>query len=346
VTRFPQLFAFLTGEDPARKTPPLTRRGSPNYGLNSAEDTLDMVVSVLPARKEAAFGINTIHEGRLNVTPAFAGRVLAEMNYEAQRALSPLHVAFLADHMRRGTFRPGSQIAFAKLGEKLILTNGQHRLQAVVDSGRPVEFQILIQELETPEQLAAAYYTFDRGARARGIGDVLSSVGIVEKHGIPKRVANAVFQAYPMLVSGFESSHSVGDPAARNDDVRLVALENWWPLATAFYKLTDAAPRWAKERLTTSQGVAAGMVTIKYQPKAAEAFWSGVAEDSGLQRDDPRKTLLTDMASRAWRRSSLDGCHVVASAWNAFFEGRPLKIIRVHDRSRLAFAGTPIGRGR
>lgn len=305
-----------------------------------------MVVATLTRRKEEPFGIHTIREGRLSVTPAFAGRVLAELNYGAQRPLAPLHVAFLADHMRRGTFRPGSQIAFARLGDKLTLTNGQHRLQAVVESGRPVEFQVLIQDVETPEQLSAAYYTFDRGARARGIGDVLSSVGIVDKYAITRRVANAVFQAYPMLISGFQNAHCVGDPTARNDDVRLAALESWWPLASEFSRLADSAPRWAKERLFTAQGVAAGMVTIKYQPKAAEAFWSAVAEDSGLQRDDPRKTLLTDMASRPWRRSSLDGCHVIASAWNAFFEGRPLKIIRVHERSRLVFAGTPIGRGK
>jgi len=301
-----------------------------------------MVVAALTRHKDEPVGVHTLREGRMVITPTFAGRVLAELNYDAQRPLAPLHVAFLADHMRRGTFRPGSQLAFARLGEKLVLTNGQHRLQAVVDSGRQVEFQILIQDMETPQQVSAAYYTFDRGGRARGIGDVLASVGIIEKYAIPKRVANAVFQAYPILQSGFQQPHAVGDPAARNDDVRLVALDAWWPHAKEFHRLTEAAPRWAKERLTTSQGVAAGMLTIKHQPKAAEAFWSAVAEDSGLQRDDPRKTLLTDMASRPWKRQSLDGCHVIAAAWNAFYEGRPLKLIRVHERSRLMFAGTPV----
>jgi len=102
VSRFPQLFSFLTGDPPERKTPPVGRRGSPTNGLNTAEDTHDMVVSVMTRRKDEPVGMHTIHEGRLVVTPAFAARVLAELNYAAQRPVAPLHVAFLADHMRRG----------------------------------------------------------------------------------------------------------------------------------------------------------------------------------------------------------------------------------------------------
>jgi len=305
-----------------------------------------MVVSAIAALKEQPFGIHTLKEGRLNVTPVFAAHILDELNYEGQRGVSASHVAFLADHIRRGTFRPGTQIAFARFDGRLYLTNGQHRLHAVVESGRPVEFQVLIQEIDTKEQLAALYYTFDRGGRARSNADVLASVGIVDRFGIPKHVAARVWQAYPILVSNFENGSISKSPSARNDDVRISALEPWWPLAAEFYERIGAAPRWAIARLISAPAIAIGMATFKYQPGAAKAFWGELAEDNGLLKGDPRKTLLTDMAGRSWQRQSLEGCLVVAAAWNAFFEGRPLGHIKIHTNSRVRLAGTPIGRGR
>lgn len=304
-----------------------------------------MSVSILK-REGTAEPVHNIKEGRLVVTPTFAGKVLECNNYERQRPVSATHVAFLAEHMRRGTFRPGTQLAFARLGDHLILTNGQHRLQAVVDSGRPAEFQILIQDMDTPEQVAAAYYTFDRGGRARCDADVLESAGICDRFGIPKQFARAVFQGYPLLSGKFHRSNYLTDATSRNDDVRLAGLESWWPHAAAFYRHLEGAPRWARARLFSGQGVAVGAVTIKYQPKAAETFWHGLAEDDGLAKGDPRKTLLADMAGRPWGRRGVDGCIVIASAWNAFFEGRPLSHIKVHGNSAVRLAGTPVGRVR
>lgn len=281
-----------------------------------------------------------IEEGRLAVGPALASQILADHNYDRQRSLRPGHVAELAGLMRRKAFLPGSQIAFARVGKQLFLINGQHRLNAVVEAGREVEFQVMIVGCRNMEDVARHYYTFDRLVTARSDADVLKAVRIPETHGISPSMARGVWQAVPLIEHDFERVNYAHDPERRDDDRRLGLCAPWWQHAGTLEAILQKAPAWVRKRMLNPQAVAVALVLLRDQPQEAAAFLSGIVEDDGLRRDDPRKAFLISLASRAWRRQSLDGCITMAYAWNAFFLRRPLSQLKVVQNARFRLEGT------
>lgn len=290
---------------------------------------------------------HVVSEGRLFITPALAAQLLASANYERQRPVKAPHVAFLADEMRRGSFLSGTQIAFARLGEKLVLVNGQHRLNAQVQADEGVEYQVLIHDVGSADAVHALYYRHDRGGRARTEAEVLASVGVAEQYGLAKTLARSVFQAQPLISNRFLRLTYADDPTLRNDDLRLEACKPWWPIAAQYQAMIADAPHTVAKRLTSSQALAVALVTIKHQPEKAAAFWTGLAKDDGLRRNDPRKALLIDFGNREWGRKSSDGCVATSLAWNAFFSGRPLSQIKIVNGAGVRILGTPFdGRGR
>lgn len=354
LTRFPALYSLLTGgmRPPEKKTPPCDRRGLPTNGLNAEEDLQDMVALNIARATVAPPPIHSISidrpalaaviaEGRLSVSPALAKRILLENNYERQRTVRPAHVAFLADAMRRGSFSPGSQIAFARVADKLVLTNGQHRLNAQMECAETVEYQVIIHNAATAGDVHRLYYRQDRGGRARSDAEVLASIGAADRFGLSSTLARSVFQAQPLIANKFVRQSMVNDPTLRNDDLRIQNCKPWWPLAATYQGLISPAPHTVRRRLTTSQALAVALVTLKYQPERAAMFWAGVSQDDGLRRDDPRKALLIDLGSREWTRKSSDGCAATSAAWNAFFEERPLKRIQVTADAAIRVVGTP-----
>lgn len=282
-----------------------------------------------------------IREGRLTVTPAVARRILIEYNYERQRAVRRPHVLFLADEMRRGSFQSGSQLAFARHRDKLILINGQHRLNAQIESQETVEYQVLIQDAQTWAEIHKLYYRQDRGGRGRTEAEVLIAVGVAERYGMTSTLARSVFKAQPLIANNFVWPRIHDDPSLRNDDLRLDGCKPWWSIAATYGRIIDAAPRMVRKRLEAAQAVAVGLVTLKYQTEKASEFWAGVAGDDGLRRDDPRKALLIDLAAREWARGGTEGALAIATAWNAWFEDRPLKSVHIYEDASVRIKGTP-----
>lgn len=282
-----------------------------------------------------------IGEGRLKVTPALARRILTLHNYERQRPLKHTHVSFLADEMRRGSFLAGTQIAFAKHKDRLILVNGQHRLNAQIESAETVEYQVIIHTAETAADVHRHYYRHDRGGKARSDSEVLASVGIAERFNLSATLTRAVFHAQPLIANGFTRPNHMENVTLRNDDLRLDGCKPWWSSAETFQGLVAPAPASVRKRLYSSQAVAVALVTLKYQPEKAAEFWSGLAKDDGLRRDDPRKALLIDLGAREWFRKSADGSRSTSTAWNAFYQDRPLRRIHIVDGSPVRIAGTP-----
>lgn len=330
--------------NPAAGTTGLTAREGKSTG------EIPLAISILSGRSQtppvayvAARPLELIvREGRLTVTPELAQRILDEANYDRQRPVKAHHVTLLAEDMRRDRWTPGSQIAFAKVGERLQLINGQHRMHAVVESRRPIEFQILVAQAETETELHALYYRFDRRQRPRSTSEVLNALGIADKHGMSKTMTQAVFEAALVISNRFTRPNYQKDPVSvRSDDARLASASAWWETGKLYEDLIREAPPAIKGKLTNGSVVAVALVTLKYQPEIAAQFWRGLADNDGLRRSDPRHTLLTDLASRSMHGRGMVGAQAAALAWNAFFDRRPLKLIKVYEGHAVRVQGTP-----
>lgn len=286
-----------------------------------------------------------ISEGRCKITPALAERVLSEMRYGRQRRIYQHHVVLLSDLMRRGQWTPGSQIAFGRLGGRLFLVNGQHRLRGVAETGLAQEFQVLILDAKTDAELAALYHRFDVAARQRSIPELLNAADVAEKHGISKSMAKTVYDAAGFINAGFVRPNYQVDPvAARSIDARFDAAESWWGIARSYESIVNLGDNTARAKLRIPGVAAVAFVTLKHQEAKAREFWAGVAQDDGLRKGDPRKTLFKALTERNLRNGSIYVRSAVpATAWNAWFRGDSITFIRHQDKVRIL--GTPYAVG-
>src|SRR5690606_12147457 len=116
---------------------------------------------------------------------------------------------------------------------------------------------------------------------------------------LSKMMANATFKAAGIIANGMEAPNYQKDPVkARSVDARLDSARHLWGLASRFEEMIQPAPHNVRNRLRNPGVLAVALMTVKYQPKLAEEFWRGLAENDGLRRGDPRHTLLNDLMGR------------------------------------------------
>lgn len=283
----------------------------------------------------------TIREGRMKITPAIARRILQEHNYDRQRPVMKHHVALLADLMFRRKWSEGSQIAFGRLNGRLHMVNGQHRMHAVMEASATIEVQALIVDVATDDELRALYYRFDVAQRGRSKREILRSSGTADANSVTCTMAEAVMQAVPLLRNGLILPHYQTNPEIRSPDYLLEQSEIWWPHARAFEACIAPSIGVFRRRLFAAAIVAPALATLRYQPERATAFWAAVAENDGLRRGDVRWLLVQSLiepskSGDTWRRTA-----IVTLAWNAWFEGRRLQILKVPQNYTIRLAGTP-----
>lgn len=284
-----------------------------------------------------------IREGRMIVDAALAARILEEAKFDGQRKSAPHHVSLLAHLMTEGRWSAGSQLAFCLFNGSLYLTNGKHRMNAVLMSGRPQEFQILITRCASMSEVIADYYRHDTASRARSDVEIISSTEIARESGLPRGLLKTLFSSAYILENGMRDRHYIADPLVRDTDAKIGAASMWMAEAREFARIVEPANNVLRQKLFSAGPAMVALMTIRHQPKSAEMFWGGLAADDGLRRNDPRKVLALDLFARSTSKiSTRIRCMPSAVAWNAFYESRPLTIIKVLESSVLRIAGTPI----
>lgn len=287
-----------------------------------------------------------VTEGRKTITPALAERIIQERVYARQRPVENFHVALLADMLRRGEFKGGRQIWFALLKGRLHLIDGQHRLRAVSLSGIEADFEIQILPIDTAADLHEAYITFDRIGRPRSTPEVLAALGIAEQHKLGKQIAAGVFRAALLIHFKFEPPHHTADPiAVRSDTERMRYAEPYWSVAAHFENIVKSASGAVRKRLRAPQVLAVALITLTHQTELATLFWSGLADNDGLRKGDPRHSLIGWLADHQFDRRGYSGATAAALAWNAFYEHRKIETLRVGSVTGIRIAGTPFKGG-
>lgn len=286
---------------------------------------------------------HAIREGRMVIGPDLAAWILRDAAFDGQRKSAKHHVTLVAHLMKDGRWSAGSQIAFCDLDGSLYLTNGKHRMNAVIASGTAQEFQVLITHCRSMREVEADYYRHDTTARKRSVSEIIGSTQMGRESGLPKALMESLYSAAPMVNAGLQFRHYESDPTSRDVDAKISAAAEWLPEARKFAEFTSPAGAPIRQKLFNVGVLAVALMTIRHQPRIAEDFWGGLAKDDGLRRNDPRKALLIDLASRNTGKGPYRARILPAAiAWSAFFDSRPLHHIKVMDSTQLRIAGTPI----
>lgn len=252
--------------------------------------------------------MSKIYTETIVVTPKLAEQWLNGNTHN--RTLRNPHVDFLAAEIAGGRWREnGETIKFAPDKQ---LIDGQHRLYAVIEAGKPIRALVA---WNVPRD---SFHTIDVGA-GRTAGDTLGVDG--EEHG--PAIAAALLALDDLLVrNGSKSSCKIPNGRVRqlleeNPDIRAAVAD---VKQTRLGKVLPAGP------------AAALLCLFKRKDSVlAGVFAQAVATGVGLSADDPFYQLREMLQRNQKEKAKLPRIYIMAvtiKAWNRARDNRSSKILR------------------
>lgn len=283
-------------------------------------------------------------QGLVAIAPGVAQRIVEETNFHGQRRRKPARVAERLLAIRNGHWSPGvSTISFAETPDgALYLVDGQHRLWAIYESGRVCKTRVAIIPAANMDDVRRVYALFDLPDAKRGDGEMLASLCLDEKLALRRDTVRALYKALTIIRNGMEPASNASRADAMSRTGRLEDISAWRSEAEAYETLIRNADAHIANRMLRGGCMAVALVCLRHQPAKARAFFGGVAANDGLRKNDPRARLVADFSSRNLSQGSMrQSVQRVAAAWNAFYDGRELSMIKCIEGAALVIKGTP-----
>ncbi|GAA0641519.1 hypothetical protein GCM10009601_59060 [Streptomyces thermospinosisporus] len=251
----------------------------------------------------------------VDVSPQLAAEWLTHNT--RNRPLSRGTVQHLAAQIQRGEWQLTHQgIAFDEDGA---LIDGQHRLAAVVKAGVTVPMTV------THGVPRSAFTVMDTGRKRTG-RDALALAGESNSTHLA-----AALRGLHLYLNAPNSSWSGGSSVTSND--QLLALLAEHPGIRDALHHGIAMNRGC--RITVTAATIGWYVTTAARPDVDQSAWEeGVVTGARLEPGDPRLTLRNTMLNLALgnahrrRDDSREHLHYYLKAWNAWVEGRSIKLLR------------------
>lgn len=273
------------------------------------------------------------------ITPDEAELMLELYDYDGQRNIRPTNLTFLKSEMEKAVFRPWTIITIVEEEGRSYISDGRHRLRAVVASGKAQCFWILTIRGAAVEDV---YTVQDIGA-SRSMMDHLRALKTTEQSplpviGKPSAVSAARTLSNPLTSSGLPKQNA-------RDLARM--YEEWVPYMARYGEVIFGGVM--TQRMKGSTFVASAAVTLRYRPEEAAEFWRGIAFDDGLARHDPRKRIVDmlwdpDSTIRvSFGSNSIRTYRILAYYWNKFLQGQEVKRVPGEYPDRFMFDGTGWG---
>lgn len=288
----------------------------------------------------------------MTVTPEMAQAWLTGNRYEHQRNVRTSHVRYLAEEIERGAFKQDTVIEFTSTDGEEWLTDGQHRLAAVVYAKTPQRFVIVKRKAKDESELAMDYTKTDQ-VLVRSTADAYRTLNIENELGLAFRQVNKLGAAVKFIYNRFNPS---GDMKIHRDDL-LRMMREYNDAYGEFLEVTAGSPYEMKPRKERRATIAVAIVTFRYSAavygsQKIEDFWTGVFLDDGLKLLDPRKVANRHLlevgmtGGTATRASSSIGtpyfsARYLATCFNAFVSGEQMKFARPDASKPITILGSP-----
>lgn len=297
--------------------------------------------------------VRKTRDGRtVTISPGIAKRILDEANFPGQRRITPDRLYEAKRSIQDGSWNPSHVIHAVKLADGAFwIVNGQTRLSAIAECGKPMLIGIIIQDVADEHEARSVYTQFDRGPSVRTTNQILNASGVAGNFGLPNQLATYLFSAVGIVNNGLRvPTGSMNDESAieaRNMSNKLQWIGEWAKEALLYFNdIEECFPRGniKKRRAMMRSGtLAVALLTYRYQQEKAHKFWRSVCDQENLKKYDPRNTLSRDIEARDARFGvAYQSIQQAALAWNAYVQGRELKIIKCTADWKLHLEGTPI----
>ncbi|WP_186079328.1 hypothetical protein [Burkholderia gladioli] len=284
----------------------------------------------------------------VTIAPGIAKRILEEANFKGQRKVRPIRCRKHLNRLRDKTWNPNFPVTFAFLPNgEIVLVDGQHRLQAIVEFDAGVRVRVNLVEAGSYDEVQRLYAGFDEADSSRSEIEVVDGIGLTETSGVSRAVVRSSMRALAVILNGMEPAQGTdAEWEARLLDSRIRAFDEWRDEIVAWHEIAKRADSFIRKKLLNGGTMAVGIYTLKHQPARAIEFWMGVSENNGLGKHDARARLVADFANRSYNSgSSRQVLQAPAVAWNAWNEHRELKVIKCIDGAAITIWGTPYANG-
>lgn len=233
------------------------------------------------------------------ITPSMANDILSSQAYDKQRNIAPTWMRYLADEMKRGSFKQDTSIEFVKLPNngKATLIDGYHRLNAVINSGIATRFVIVETMVNSRDEMDRLYYRIDQGKR-RNVADQLRVLDFERETGLTSTQLRRLAAAITLIDAGW------GSKTLMHFDDRERFVREYAQECYHYFTVTSGRRKEMRIAFERSSTLSVGLVTLKYSVKKyglakVEAFWEGVATNDGIAANDSRKFAYEHLLTTA-----------------------------------------------
>lgn len=276
----------------------------------------------------------------ITITPEMASAWLENRMFSGQRSVRPGKVEYLVNEILHDRMEP-AEMRLCHLGEQVILTNGQHRLHAIIKAGRGIKANVFHRYCESEDEVKADYASVDVGGRNQM--DRTKAYGLGEFLGFTSRQVETFSGCLPVLIDGFVNTQTK-DPRCISVRVRCDFMFDWANEAQAYKEIACSAEEVYKSLFWRSQVMSVAMVTLRHCRDKALTFWTVVADNNGLIKGNPARACLQFLLAHKARGEYSQGAYArfIASTWNAYHDGRPLIQAGKTDEAKpILIKGTP-----
>lgn len=272
------------------------------------------------------------------ITPEDAQAMLDLYDYDGQRPLRQGNLDFLIDEMQRGRFAPFTVLTLCVTDKGTFLTDGRHRLLAIVASGQSQWFWM--QEIKGDIDPADVFVVQDINA-PRTQMNLLKALHTMDDATVPVLSKGALTAAAKHLAYGPNRHTKIH---AR--DLHTLLIE-WLPYFSQYG--TAITGGGCAQQMRSSSFAASGAITFRHCPEKAYSFWNGMSYDDGLSRTDPRKfcvNMLRDSGSIfrvAGGMATVKSIRILGYFWNKYMAGEEVKRLPSEFPEKFIFTGTGWG---
>lgn len=279
------------------------------------------------------------------VTPTHAQELLNSVNHPGQKALQrPLnknHVARLAKQMKNSRFQDVSPIHLicCEENELTYLVNGQHTLNAIIQSGVSVALTIRRDIYKTIDDVRLAYTVTDH-SKGRRPQDTYRAIGLDTKLGLTLSEIDYMSSAIKFMSSGF--THQGKKDASDLEVGR--GIELYAEPFRLFRECSTGGDWKITGRLFNRGYLSIILLTFKFEPEKAREFWKMVIHGnySGTRfhpafvlRDKIKEYAIGQQATISGKTKPVRPevlSKIASMTWSAYINGREIKNFKVPDQ--------------
>lgn len=279
------------------------------------------------------------------MTGQLAQQILDTEAYIHQRKVDQSYVNEYALIMKRGEFRPGTEIVFVRYKGTRMLLNGQHTLHAIIRSGLALRVSVVTYEVTEEWMIHALYLTFDRN-RLRSFEQLYQAHNFGPQFNLNQTQVRHLGSAMPLLMTGFQSIDTFRQQhkgLLHSGPIRMQLMESFVDEMVWYSEVIHGCPKEMSGCLRRASVLALALVTFRFTGDDAARFWHNVAFDDGLATNDPQKKVHYFLReTSAGEHHAYLYVRYLINGWNLAFTHRSMgKLQAIDEKLPVQIAGTP-----